>query len=108
MAFSTSPLLLAVLGVLAAILIQHTRHTRKHKNVYSIHPLAPAWLSALVASVRLGTDELAFVRDAMERYRTVTWIGWPLNKYLVLSYGNITKVYEPRFKALAFIPVRVL
>ncbi|BGP14678.1 hypothetical protein JCM10213_006242 [Rhodosporidiobolus nylandii] len=69
----------------------------------------PCWLPhfarGLLAVVRLGKDEDAFLRSLRE-YGPVVWLPWPMKQYFVTDGDAIRQVYEAPSKVLSFLPIR--
>ena len=66
-------------------------------------PWCPSFLAGLVAIIRLGADEDAFLRSLQQKYGSVVYLPWPLQQYFVLEAETIDQVYKASSKVLSFV-----
>ncbi|KAK7437879.1 Cytochrome P450 [Stygiomarasmius scandens] len=67
----------------------------------------PAFMRGIMAMVKLGSDEDAFLLDCLHTYGPIVYIPWPMGQYFVMTSPAINKVYGAPQKSLSFYPIRM-
>ncbi|THU98119.1 cytochrome P450 [Dendrothele bispora CBS 962.96] len=67
----------------------------------------PSFIRGMIAMVKLGSDEDAFLLDCLNTYGPIVYIPWPMAQYFVMTSSAINRVYATPQKTLSFLPIRM-
>jgi hypothetical protein len=107
---SISPIQGLLLAGILAFLIHHlyaTRNNSAPRKTFSIHPLAPPFISGAYAAYQLGINETDFLSFLQGKYGSAVYLPFPIGQHFVLSDKLVRKIYSGKYNnQLSFIPIR--
>lgn len=105
-----SPVKAAILAIAVAFLVRYVHQSSRkdmYRRTFSLHPLAPAFVSGIYAAYQLGVNETEFLLSLQEQYGAAVYLPFPVSQHFILSDKLVRRIYSGAYNSqLSFIPIR--
>ncbi|KAK9894002.1 cytochrome P450 [Cystobasidium minutum MCA 4210] len=108
---AVGPVKAAIIAVLLALLVRYFQNARSNyaapRKTFSIHPLAPSFISGIYAAYQLGINETEFLLSLQKQYGAAVYLPFPIAQHFILSDKLVRRIYSGAYNSqLSFIPIR--